>query len=95
MDENGARFTALVENFFHLNKALAPEEQSKELAPRDTIWALHSQSQVNNIYNRIDNNEFRFFFIFNRPFFCFHQTHPGSYLTYISYIYIYILGFIT
>ncbi|KAG2218968.1 hypothetical protein INT45_008392, partial [Circinella minor] len=45
LDENGARFTALVENFFHLNKALALEEQSNELAPRDTIWALHSQSQ--------------------------------------------------
>ncbi|KAI9492527.1 RAVE protein 1 C terminal-domain-containing protein [Zychaea mexicana] len=45
LDENGARFTALLENFFHLNEALASEERKKELAPRDLIWALHSQSQ--------------------------------------------------
>ncbi|KAI9258749.1 RAVE protein 1 C terminal-domain-containing protein [Phascolomyces articulosus] len=45
LDENGARFTALAENFFHVNQALSPEERSNELAPRDIIWALHSQSQ--------------------------------------------------
>ncbi|KAI8144673.1 RAVE protein 1 C terminal-domain-containing protein [Fennellomyces sp. T-0311] len=45
LDENGARFTALVENYFHLNKVLPLEQRSDHLQPRDMAWALHSQSQ--------------------------------------------------
>lgn len=45
MDENGARFTALIENHFHLNKQLPEEQRQYELQARDFIWALHSQSQ--------------------------------------------------
>lgn len=45
MDENGARFTALLENHFHLNKALTEDQRQAELKSQDFIWALHSQSQ--------------------------------------------------
>ncbi|KAI8085118.1 RAVE protein 1 C terminal-domain-containing protein [Halteromyces radiatus] len=45
LDENGARFTALLENHFHLNKMLPPEEQKMDLESRDIAYALHSQSQ--------------------------------------------------
>lgn len=45
MDENGARFTALLENHFHLNKALAEDQRQAELKSQDFVWALHSQSQ--------------------------------------------------
>ncbi|KAG0172011.1 regulator of (H+)-ATPase in vacuolar membrane [Apophysomyces sp. BC1021] len=43
LDENGARFTALVENYFHLNSML--DLDKRQLASRDIVWALHSQSQ--------------------------------------------------
>ncbi|KAF1802905.1 RAVE protein 1 C terminal-domain-containing protein [Mucor lusitanicus] len=45
LDENGARFTALLENHFHLNKSLPPEQRYMQLESRDYVWALHSQSQ--------------------------------------------------
>ncbi|KAL7308090.1 regulator of (H+)-ATPase in vacuolar membrane, variant 3 [Mucor circinelloides] len=45
LDENGARFTALLENHFHLNKSLPPEQRQMQLESRDYVWALHSQSQ--------------------------------------------------
>lgn len=45
MDENGARFTALLENHFHLNKALSEDQRQAELKSQDFVWALHSQSQ--------------------------------------------------
>lgn len=46
LDENGARFTALLENFYHLNKVVPEEERAPGLDSRDMVWALHSQSQV-------------------------------------------------
>ncbi|KAI7875760.1 hypothetical protein K492DRAFT_136166 [Lichtheimia hyalospora FSU 10163] len=45
LDENGARFTALLENFYHLNKVVPEEEKAPGLGSRDLVWALHSQSQ--------------------------------------------------
>ncbi|KAG1472233.1 hypothetical protein G6F56_001663 [Rhizopus delemar] len=45
MDANGARFTALVENHFHLNQQLPVEQKQPSLQARDFTWALHSQSQ--------------------------------------------------
>lgn len=45
MDENGARFTALLENHFHLNKALPQDQRQADLQSCDFVWALHSQSQ--------------------------------------------------
>ncbi|KAL0097480.1 RAVE protein 1 C terminal-domain-containing protein [Phycomyces blakesleeanus] len=44
LDENGARFTALLENHFHLNNIIS-QDQQQALAARDFVWALHSQSQ--------------------------------------------------
>lgn len=45
LDENGARFTALLENHFHLNKSLPKDQRQMQLESRDFVWALHSQSQ--------------------------------------------------
>ncbi|KAI8330852.1 RAVE protein 1 C terminal-domain-containing protein [Chlamydoabsidia padenii] len=45
LDENGARFTALLENHFHLNKMLPPDQRKPTLESRDIAYALHSQSQ--------------------------------------------------
>ncbi|KAI8369422.1 RAVE protein 1 C terminal-domain-containing protein [Radiomyces spectabilis] len=45
LDENGARFTALVENHFHLNQILPADQRQPDLTSRDIVWALHSQSQ--------------------------------------------------
>ncbi|KAI8367413.1 RAVE protein 1 C terminal-domain-containing protein [Choanephora cucurbitarum] len=45
LDENGARFIALLENHFHLKQALAENGEQIDLAPKDYVWALHSQSQ--------------------------------------------------
>ncbi|ORZ24097.1 RAVE protein 1 C terminal-domain-containing protein [Absidia repens] len=45
LDENGARFTALLENHFHLNKILPPDQRKQNLESRDMAYALHSQSQ--------------------------------------------------
>lgn len=45
MDENGARFTALLENHFHLNQSLPEDQRQSNLKTRDFVWALHSQSQ--------------------------------------------------
>ncbi|KAG2213642.1 hypothetical protein INT46_000817 [Mucor plumbeus] len=45
LDENGARFTALLENHFHLNKSLPKDQRQMQLESRDFAWALHSQSQ--------------------------------------------------
>ncbi|KAI8095298.1 RAVE protein 1 C terminal-domain-containing protein [Thamnidium elegans] len=45
LDENGARFTALLENHFHLNKVLPQDQRQSDLQPCDFVWALHSQSQ--------------------------------------------------
>ncbi|KAI8640796.1 RAVE protein 1 C terminal-domain-containing protein [Parasitella parasitica] len=45
LDENGARFTALLENHFHLNKSLPQDQRQMQLECRDFVWALHSQSQ--------------------------------------------------
>ncbi|GAA5804339.1 hypothetical protein HPULCUR_009827 [Helicostylum pulchrum] len=45
LDENGARFTALLENHFHLNKALPQDQRQADLQSCDFVWALHSQSQ--------------------------------------------------
>ncbi|ORY97295.1 RAVE protein 1 C terminal-domain-containing protein, partial [Syncephalastrum racemosum] len=45
LDENGARFMALLENCHHLNKMLAADQQSTSLRSSDLVWALHSQSQ--------------------------------------------------
>ncbi|CEP07241.1 hypothetical protein [Parasitella parasitica] len=45
LDENGARFTALLENHFHLNKSLPQDQRQMQLESRDFVWALHSQSQ--------------------------------------------------
>ncbi|KAI8988974.1 RAVE protein 1 C terminal-domain-containing protein [Pilobolus umbonatus] len=44
LDENGVRFTALLENHFHL-KEILPSRGNQDLQPKDYIWALHSQSQ--------------------------------------------------
>lgn len=51
LDANGARFAALVENHFHLNNILPPEQRKEELRSRDLVWALHSQSQVKRSYS--------------------------------------------
>ncbi|CAO3607183.1 unnamed protein product [Cunninghamella echinulata] len=45
LDENGARFTVLLEHHFHLNKILPPEQRKQQLDSRDIAYALHSQSQ--------------------------------------------------
>ncbi|KAI9316514.1 RAVE protein 1 C terminal-domain-containing protein [Dichotomocladium elegans] len=45
LDENGARFTALLENFYHLREILPENQRNRELGSRDMVWALHSQSQ--------------------------------------------------
>ncbi|KAI7868808.1 RAVE protein 1 C terminal-domain-containing protein [Spinellus fusiger] len=45
LDENGIRFTALLENHFHLQRILESQQQPQVLRPCDFIWALHSQSQ--------------------------------------------------
>ncbi|KAI9477753.1 MAG: RAVE protein 1 C terminal-domain-containing protein [Benjaminiella poitrasii] len=45
LDENGARFTALLENHFHLYRSLPEDQRQLDLQPRDFAWALHSQSQ--------------------------------------------------
>lgn len=50
LDENGARFTALLENFYHLNKVVPEEERAPGLDSRDMVWALHSQSQACGIF---------------------------------------------
>jgi hypothetical protein len=44
LDENGARFTVIAENYFHLLKVL-PDKKKISLQARDYVWALHSQSQ--------------------------------------------------
>ena len=35
----------MLENHFHLKQALAENEEQIDLAPKDYVWALHSQSQ--------------------------------------------------
>ncbi|KAI8047369.1 RAVE protein 1 C terminal-domain-containing protein [Gilbertella persicaria] len=45
LDENGARFIALLENYFHLKQALPENQEQLDLNPKDYVWALHSQSQ--------------------------------------------------
>ncbi|ORX48543.1 hypothetical protein DM01DRAFT_1117238 [Hesseltinella vesiculosa] len=45
LDENGARFTALLENHFHLNQMLPDGQRQCDLSSRDITYALHSNSQ--------------------------------------------------